>query len=351
MTMTAEQIIGNAVGDEAPEIAPEDLAEEQPANEGDAQEGEEQQPEEEARQEEQQAESKDVKGLAFFNKDLFTDDALNTPEGIAKARQAIKDRDKFTGKAYVKLKARDRKSAETKAHVERLNANALMLHQRQQADVEVMRSGDANQRLDALGRLFHMPGIDAYELLSEGVLGVRKKGPKNETEAVKRELEELRNGLKQKEQREAEERANHQILLAESRIATLAQTDAFPSVAHFAKQSRGQLNEIVNQVKRACIDHWDDQVRRGVQPIPLDHSAALGQLEQLLKPHAAQTGVNPDAGREPSRNPKPVPTGRTVSPARASPASSRRSLDDMSDEERRADLARDTDALRRFGLV
>ncbi len=346
MTMSAEQIIGNAVGDEAPEIAPEDLAEEQPANEGEGEaeaEPEEQQPKE--------AEpSKDPKGLAFFNKELFADEALSTPEGIQKARQALQDRHRFTTQAYVKLKARDKKSRDLQANVQRIEKNSLMLHERQQAELELLTGGDANQRLDALGRLFRMPGIDAYELLSEGVLGIRKKGPKNETEAVKRELEELRNGLKQKEQREAEERANHAILLAESRIATLAQTEQFPSVAFFAKQSRDQLNEVVRQVKQQCLDHWNEQVRQGVQPQPLDHSVALGQLEQLLKPHAAQTGVTPEAGRAPSRNPKPGPTGRTISPTRASTASSRRSLDDMTDEERRADLARDTDALRRFGL-
>jgi hypothetical protein len=347
MTMTAEQIIGNAVGDEAPEIAPEDLAEEQPANEGEGEaeaEPEEQQPKE--------AEpSKDPKGLAFFNKDLFTDEALGTAEGIQKARLALQDRHRFTTQAYVKLKARDKKSRDLQANVQRIEKNSLMLHERQQAELELLTGGDANQRLDALGRLFRMPGIDAYELLSEGVLGIRKKGPKNETEAVKRELEELRNGLKQKEQREAEERAAHQILLAESRIAVMAQSEQYPSVAFFSKQSREQLNETVKFVKKECIEHWEDQVRRGVQnPQPLDHSVALGQLEQLLKPHAAQTGVTPEAGRAPSRNPKPGPTGRTISPTRASTASSRRSLDDMTDEERRADLARDTDALRRFGL-
>jgi hypothetical protein len=345
MTMTAEQIIGNAVGDEAPEIAPEDLQEEQPANE----EGSEEQapePEPEVKQE-----TTDPKGLAFFNKELFTEEALATPEGIQKAAQALKDRDRFTSKAYVKLKARDKKSRATQESAQRWEANARTLHERQQADVELMTNGDQNQRLEALGRLFRMPGIDAYELLSEGVLGIRKKGPKNETEAVKRELEELRNGLKLKEQREAEARELHMVALAESRIAVLAQTDEFPSVAHFAKQSRDQLNEIVRQVKQQCVDHWNEQVRQGVRPQPLDWQVALGQLELLLKPHAAQTGTNPDAGRAPSRNPKPGPTGRTVSPARASTASSRRSLDDMTDEERRADLARDTDALRRFGLV
>lgn len=345
MTMTAEQIIGNAVGDEAPEIAPEDLQEEQPANE---ESGEEQAPEPEP---EVKQETTDPKGLAFFNKELFTEEALATPEGIQKAAQALKDRDRFTSKAYVKLKARDKKSRVTQESAQRWEANARTLHERQQADVELMTNGDQNQRLEALGRLFRMPGIDAYELLSEGVLGIRKKGPKSETEAVKRELEELKNNLKSKEQREAEARELHMVALAESRIAVLAQTDEFPSVAHFAKQSRDQLNEIVRQVKQQCVDHWNEQVRQGVRPQPLDWQVALGQLELLLKPHAAQTGTNPDAGRAPSRNPKPGPTGRTVSPARASTASSRRSLDDMTDEERRADLARDTDALRRFGLV
>lgn len=345
MTMTAEQIIGNAVGDEAPEIAPEDLQEEQPANEEGGEE-QAQEPEPEVKQE-----TTDPKGLAFFNKELFTEEALATPEGIQKAAQALKDRDRFTSKAYVKLKARDKKSRATQESAQRWEANARTLHERQQADVELMTNGDQNQRLEALGRLFRMPGIDAYELLSEGVLGLKKKGPKSETEAVKRELEELRNGLKLKEQQEAERQATHAVLLAESRIAALAQTEQFPSVQHFAKQSREQLNEIVRQVKQQCLDHWNEQVRQGVQPQPLDHSVALGQLELLLKPHAAQTGSNPDAGRAPSRNPKPGPTGRTVSPARASTASSRRSLDDMTDEERRADLARDTDALRRFGLV
>src|SRR5688572_13235777 len=182
MTMTAEQIIGNAVGDEAPEIAPEDLAEEQPANEGEGEaeaEPEEQQPKE--------AEpSRDAKGLAFFNKDLFTDEALGTAEGIQKARQAIKDRERFTSSAYVKLKNRDKKSHAKSEETDRLNANALMLHQRQQAEIEIMRNGDQMQRIDALGRLFNMPGIDAYEFLSEGIFQMKKKGPKSETEAVKK---------------------------------------------------------------------------------------------------------------------------------------------------------------------
>lgn len=348
MTMTAEQIIGNAVGDEAPEIAPEDLQEEQPANEEGSEE-QAQEPEPEVKQE-----TTDPKGLAFFNKELFTPEALATPEGIQKAAQALKDRDRFTSKAYVKLKARDKKSRATQESAQRWEANARTLHERQQADVELMTNGDQNQRLEALGRLFRMPGIDAYELLSEGILGLKKKGPKNETEAVKRELEELRNGLKLKEQQEAERQATHAVLLAESRIAALAQTPDFPAVQHFASQGRDKVNEIVNYVKGLCLDHWNLQVGRGVQhPQPLDHAVALRQLDSELKPHVpgAQTGTNPDAGRAPSRNPKPGPTGRTVSPARASTASSRRSLDDMTDEERRADLARDTDALRRFGLV
>lgn len=349
MTMTAEQIIGNAVGDEAPEIAPEDLQEEQPANEGEEQAEEQPEPEPEVKQE-----TTDPKGLAFFNKELFTEEALSTPEGVKKAAQALKDRDRFTSKAYVKLKARDKKSRAAQESAQRWEANARTLHERQQADVELMTNGDQNQRLEALGRLFRMPGIDAYELLSEGILGLKKKGPKNEGEAAMRKLEELEKNLKLKEQQEAERQATHAVLLAESRIAALAQTPDFPAVQHFASQGREKLNEIVEYVKQQCLDYWNLQVGRGVQrPQPLDHAVALRHLDSELKPHVpgAQTGTNPDAGRAPSRNPKPGPTGRTVSPARASTASSRRSLDDMTDEERRADLARDTDALRRFGLV
>lgn len=350
MTLNAAQIIGNAVGDEAPEIAPEDLAEETPANEG------EESAEPEAEPEPAKPEpSKDAKGLAFFNKELFTDEALSTPEGIAKAAQAIKDRDRFTSTSYVKLKARDKKSRENSERAQRWEQGARLLHERQQGEVELMLNGDANQALEALGRLFRMPGIDAYERFTQTVLANGKKRPTSETEAIKKELADLKNGLQTKEQREAEQRDLHAIAMAESRIAVLAQTEQFPAVAFFAKQSREQLNETVRQVKQLCLDHWNDQVRQGVQrPQPLDHSAALGQLQHLLAPHVpagSQTGVSPDAGRAPSRNPKPGPTGRTVSPARASTASSRRSLDDMTDEERRADLARDTDALRRFGLA
>lgn len=382
---SAAEVIGTALGDIS-EPAPDEPVEEAVEETG------EEQPEAEAEPEPQpEAPKGDTKGKAFLNPALFTEEALATPEGIATARKAIQAREAYTNQTYIRMQDRNAKSKERDGRSSERERASVALNEAMSRDWNAIRSaGNANEALTALSRLTGRNGLEVYEELTAVILGQRKNKP-DPTAEVKTELQQLKEQMRQREQRELENSNAAAATEHTRRIeARLTDETAFPAVAHFAKQSPEKKAELLrltiaelntgwlaqcgplqslqsrafaagNQgLARACADaiagvpqalNWLRQNAPDVTlPQPLDHAVAIGNLETQLAPHlAGQTGVTPDAGRATSRNPKPV-NGRTISPTRASAASVTRTVDDLSDEERLAAVARDTDYLRRIGL-
>lgn len=337
------------------------------------------------------------KGKEFLNPALFTPEALATPEGLATARKAVQQREEYTRQVYLRTVDRNEKARTSETNAKSWEDRARVLHDSIHADIAAVRSvGTTNEKLAALTRFFGRSAIEVYEELTDHFLGQRKNKPDANAE-VRRELAELKQHIQaqgqQAQQREVANETSRIVAQIEGEIATeAADATKYPNVAHFATGA-GKTREIVDYVKglqmehwasqcgglhqaqaaalqagnqgmvRACIDaingnttamRWLAENHPGVRlPQPLDRSAALSMLNDQLAPHAeearGQTGI-PDAGRATSRTPKPV-VGKSVSPNRAAAASARRTTDEMTDEERFAELLRDPgDILNQLGI-
>lgn len=338
------------------------------------------------------------KGKEFLNPALFTPEALATPEGIIAAQKAVQTREEYTRQVYLRTVDRSKNARASETNAKAWEDRARVLHESIHADLAAVRNaGTTDAKLAALTRFFGRSAIEVYEELTDHFLGQRKNKPDANAE-MKRELAELKQSMQaqgqQAQQREALNENARLIAQIESQIATeAADAEKYPNVAHFATGA-GKTQEIVEYTKslqmehwaaqcgglhqaqsaalqagnqgmvRACIDaingnttalRWLAENHPGVRlPQALDRSAALSMLNDQLAAHAeearGQTGTIPDAGRATSLKPKPV-VGKSVSPNRASAASSRRSIFELNDEERFAELLRDPgDLLNQLGI-
>lgn len=341
----------------APETAEETVAEAEPEAEA-----AEKEPEPGPAPEAKPAHPDDPKGKAFLDDTLFTPEALATPEGIAKARAAVQAREAHTQRVYLQTYRRSQAAEQRESNAKAYEDRALLVHQNVHQNVQRLRSGDANQALEALGLIMGMDGVSAYEALSHTILSNGKQAKQDPTAPLKTELQQIKERL-DAEARQRQQAADQEaILRTHSTWAVMAQDSTkFPALAHVIaknsavspEQGRATINEIVRQAAEEYENHYLVQKARGVsRPQALDWTELIGRLENSMRPHVeselAQTG-SPDAGRATSGNPKPgtqarLP-GKTVSPTRAAAAVTRKTRDQMTEAERFEDLLGDTDGL------
>jgi hypothetical protein len=274
----------------------------------------------------------------FVDDALFTEEALRTPEGIGKARDVLLAAQVKMSRGYGRLKSREEKLATQAQHVDQRERTIIRLGEGLQSDLQQLENGDATAIINTLGKLCRRDGIAVYQMLTDNmVLNGKKPKPSKETQELRSELQQLRDALAGKERQEHEQLNQQREMQAKQRIFSGATNAAeYPALAHFAT---AKPNEVVETLVQMKIEHHKQH------GTVLDDAEAFRTLNAQLSRYApTETGAKPDAGREPSHS-KPgtqaARLGKTVSPSRASTASSRRSIDEMSDEERMAELARD----------
>lgn len=342
---------GTPTPDEITETITPTLDGEQPTD-GQAPEGE--QPAEGETEETQEGEPTEEETPT--EEDLFSEAALSTPEGIARAREhlqqerlARQEEARKSHERHLKLKRWEIKSREERKAFRAEKENILRLNQRLASDVEALRTGDANAALTALGRLAGVDGRKLFEQLSVHV-ATNGKAPKpsREVEELRSEIEALREERRleqlQAQQRDAKafiEQRKNEMLSAASNAET------YPALAHFVQTARAEIAETL-------IDLKEQAHQRGE---PLSDEEALTQLERQLKPHMppSQGGkpVNPEAGRDTSGQKATKPTtvgakpGTSLAPSLATSAPSTRAL---TEAERTQALANDPEFLRMIGF-
>jgi hypothetical protein len=279
---------------------------------------------------------------------LFTEEALGTPEGIGKARDVLLAAQVKMSRGYGRLKSREEKLATQAQHVDQRERTIIRLGEGLQSDLQQLENGDATAIINTLGKLCRRDGIAVYQMLTDNmVLNGKRAKPSKEAQELRSELQQLRDAMVGKERQEQSQQFQQQELQAKQRIYSGASNAAeYPALAHFAT---AKPNEVVETLVQMKIEHHRQH------GTVLDDAEAFRTLNAQLSRYApTETGDKPDAGREPSHS-KPgtqaARLGKTVSPSRASTASSRRTIDEMSDDERMAELARDPrDLFEQLGL-
>ena len=283
----------------------------------------------------------------FVDDALFTDEALKSPEGIGKARDVLLAKQVQMNRGYGRLKTRETKVENRARMVDRREVAIVRLGDGLMSDINQLEAGDATAIINTLGKLCRRDGAAVYEMLTQNILANGKKAKPTAGEAALRaEIDQLKARDLQKEQQAEQQRVINAENTARQRLhGAASNAETYPTVARFIAQKPA---EVVNTLVEMKIAHHAEH------GTVLDDGEALRTLESQLARAIGQTGPAPDAGREPSRT-KPANQaarlGKTVSPSRALTASSRRTVEEMSDEERMVELARDPgDLLAQLGL-
>lgn len=281
---------------------------------------------------------------------LFSEEALSTPEGVAKAREALaaarkadaEERAK-TSQVFLRMKKREEKAKAQYAEAQKMHEAAQALNQRLTTDMSALQAGDARGIIDTLGRLTGRPGKQVFEELALAVATDGKGTPESKKlkeleDRYERRVRELEERWEAKE-REAKEREDWAAL--ERRKAELVQlgSDAtkFPAVSHFV--GLGKQKEIAETLTEYKIKAFEEGS-------PISDEEAVKLLEDELKPHLPAPPPAPGGGtgsphaapqqRKPASGGLP---GQTLAPSLTTePGGSKREL---TDEEHRQALIND----------
>jgi len=261
---------------------PEAAAEEQPA------EGVETTEAEATETDEADAEAKPK--APFNEADLFTDEALSKPEGVAAARQFLRGRNaKVTRREMAAQRRHDgleRKATDLTQELE----SVRVLKSTITNDLRAIRGGDARQRIEALGRLAGADGVEFLEQLNIELANTGKAPAKSpEVAELRGEIAKLTTRLEERDQRGAQ--AKEQQLLRAHQLRLVGDASAaaeeYPHLAQFAVDQPDTLGEAIDHLKQS---HFAEH--RAV----LDDAEMFGMLEE----HLARLNVGPPAAAKPN---------------------------------------------------
>lgn len=302
---------------------------------------------------------------------LFSDDALATPEGLQRAREVALFAKEQLEKRTHRL---DRFDIKLKTREKTVTQREQTIAQRES------KLGGAYQFLTERGKLLTNPGAKPLEIcqalaeltgrrepnagreLAEQImLAIARDGePEKETPGEKRQRERIEAIERERqaeraqweEQRQAAEvsQLRAQVQQTEQLIARKANDPiAYPGIAGAIAKGATTAEAAAKWIG----DYLEDAMQSGE---PLDIAEAIGTLNSRLEPYAAQRATQvedggdqpeeeverPQAPRKPARQPNILP-----SDADRSSAVTRKN---ETQEQRRARLARDPDFLKRSGL-
>lgn len=317
--------------------APEPEQEE--TEETDVTETEEQADGEEATEETEEEAKGDPFSLLRLD-ELFSDKALGTKEGIAKARETILTARKAAREMHheahtehMRAKRHETDARRYKDTAKSELANVRTLSDRVNRDIDTLHNGTADEVMEALGRLTNRNGAEVYDQMTTAVVQNGKQKPKSRDPEVERELAEIRAEKERiRTERQAAQRTQWLTEL-DREIASNGET--YKAISHNLKN--GKAAELVRWAEELARGHAQAS---GTWP---SHAELLGHMENELRPY-----LPPESPlkKKPATNGS-LP-GRTLSPTRAA-TSAPRTLDGIADDP--DELARQApDILRDMGI-
>lgn len=281
---------------------------------------------------------------------LFSEEALSTPEGVAKAREALaaarrahaEERAK-TSQVFLRMKKREEKAKAQYAEAQKMHEAAQALNQRLATDMSALQAGDARGIIDTLGRLTGRPGKQVFEELALAVATDGKGTPESKKlkeleERYERRVKELEDRWEQEKRAQQERETQAAIKRRKQELVQLgSDASRFPAVAHFV--GLGKQKEIAETLTEYKMKAFEEG-------LPISDEEAVKLLEDELKPHLPAPPPAPGGGtgsphaapqqRKPASGGLP---GQTLAPSLTTePGGSKREL---TDEEHRQALIND----------
>lgn len=287
---------------------------------------------------------------------LFDEKALARPDGIKAARQAVidarkaaQDEKRETHRVFVRVQRREDAAKARDADLNRREAVFGAQVQRLSADLDTMKNGNADEALQALGRLRGVSGTEAYEQFTQTVIANGKKAPVQrdpELVALLQRQQQQIAALTQSHQQENEGRARE---AWRSGITQAVQGDEYPALNAAFKDFGRDLIDRMNEVKLA---YWNENKQ------VLDDGALLRHFENKLAGYVSRRSATVEPQVETvsraatsagdRRVPRRQLPGQTVSPTRAATSAATREL---TDEERYEELVNEPGILQKLGLA
>jgi len=294
------------------------------------------------------AEAKDTaKEPAAPDDEIFSDESLDTREGVIKAKIRVQELRKLQHQKYLELKGYERhvrgKTEKLKTKVESFRSEKRshdLLLNNVRSNLQGLHSGDPETILTALGNLTGTDGLKAYELLTSRIVN-RGRSPLDPQvqallDAQAKQIEELRNGF-------ANERTQAQVQQLDSKIQTHRQ-----SIAQQVMNSTTtpHLTRIFKDDPERLTDFVVDAIVKSNGAVPA-HELFV-QMERELQSHF---GAAPPQGASGGTAPKQPHTaqsspGRSIGPSVASAATQRV----PTEEESLRSIANDPEFLASLGL-
>lgn len=280
--------------------------------------------------------------------ELFSDKALSTKQGIAKAREtlvsarkAARELHQTANDAHVRAKRHEQIAHKRAADATRSLKAAQALEARVTADLDTaFNSGDAGAVREALSRLTKRDASKLYEQWTEVEIGKRKAPQRDPAlDEIKSELQSL------KQQKEAEREAAQRQELNQRRVAWLEGLDRDIGANQAEYRAIHHMLQTGPAAVRELVEYADNKAREMLQE--LGHwprnAELLQRIESEIRPLVKLPKVAPTQPA-PSGKPGRLP-GRSVSPSLGSQRSFPKSLDEMTQEEREEKMAEDAEEI------
>lgn len=277
--------------------------------------------------------------------DLFTDQALSTPEGMKRAKAEVLALRAKHESAYHRVTQREAKFAKSVEAFKGEKAEVQTLGNNLRAALGALRRGTTDQRIEALGQLTGQDGLKVFEQLTLDLArGGKKSEPTPEVQELRAELAELK-GYIQRSQADHEIKTRENFISRRKAEIAEAAGDAklYPYLARLAP-SRGReiADQIAEMMTEAHVAGKPISDAEALQALELEIARVTGPLAS--GPDLA-IGATPNGGQKPDKA-RSTP-GRSISPSLTTKVSSVR---EMTESERLEDLGKDTDYLRGLGL-
>lgn len=294
------------------------------------------------------AETKDAtKGREAPDDLIFSEEQLQTPEGIKRAKARVTELRQLQHKKYLELKGYERHVG---SKAEKLRAKVGQFRQEKQAfdwerntirgNLEGLRSSDPDTILNALGSLTNMDGFKAYEMLTSHIVnsGAPKLDPQVQAilDQQAAELAELKRGTQERELAAQRQQQQAQIQSHLSNIGQLVLTSPdTPHLTRIFKDDPERLTQVI----------FDEIVKtNGAKPA----RQLFAEMERELQAHFG--GVTPQGASGGAAPKQPTSAqsspGRSIGPSVAATASTRV----PTEQEVLRQLANDTELLASLGL-
>lgn len=285
---------------------------------------------------------------------LFDERALATKGGILAARKALLDARgeirSTQAKAhdvYVRTKRRDEKSLAREERAKRYESAARAIQDEKLSTVDLLTSGNAEQIIDALGKLTRRDGVKLYQEMTDAILAngkrqAQRREPDPEVGALKKEMAALREQLGQERMSAARSGWINGVV-----VPAVQNAEKYPGFAHMVAVGKGQ--KLVEFIEQQKLEYWQENGR------PIHDDQLLKDLDAELRQYVPTEKLQRPAAPAPAAPKKPAaPTPKRLPGSGPNPANAGTSAGgsrELTEDERLEEIVRDTGFVNRlFGF-